>query len=92
MRAARWGICHLDGAHAVAYVRFMCDLSRDEQGTLVALLGELQAAEARMAATCPEVFTRAWADHDAMLASLDDLASATGRVRDWVMAKHHASA
>jgi hypothetical protein len=69
----------------------MCDLSRDEQGALVALLGNLQAAEARMTATYPEVFTRAWADHEAMLASLDELTSAAGRVRDWVTAKHHAT-
>ena len=69
----------------------MCDLSRDEQGALAALLGDLQAAEARMSATYPEVFSRAWADHEAMLASLDDLTSAAGRVRKWVMAKHHAS-
>jgi hypothetical protein len=44
-----------------------------------------------MSATYPEVFSRAWADHEAMLASLDDLTSAAGRVREWVMAKHHAS-
>jgi hypothetical protein len=69
----------------------MSDLSRDEQGVLAALLGDLQAAEARMAATYPEVFSRAWADHETMLASLDDLTSAAGRVREWVMAKHHAS-
>jgi hypothetical protein len=69
----------------------MCDLSRDEQGALAALLGDLQAAEARMSATYPEVFSRAWADHETMLASLDDLTSAAGRVREWVMAKHHAS-
>ena len=69
----------------------MCDLSRDEQGALAALLGDLQAAEARMAATYPEVFSRAWADHETMLASLDDLTSAAGRVREWVMTKHHAS-
>jgi len=69
----------------------MCDLSRDEQGALIALLGDLQAAEVKMAATYPEVFTRAWADHEAMLASLDDMASAVGRVREWVTAKHHAT-
>ena len=62
----------LDGARTGAYVRFMCDLSRDEQGALAALLGDLQAAEARMSATYPEVFSRAWAEHEAMLASLDD--------------------
>ena len=70
----------------------MCDLSRDEQGALAGLLGDLQAAEARMAATYPDVFSRAWADHEAMLASLDDLTSAAARVREWVTAKHHASA
>jgi hypothetical protein len=69
----------------------MCDLSRDEQGTLAALLGNLQAAEARLAATYPEVFTRAWADHEAMLTGLDELTSAAGKVRDWVTAKHHAT-
>jgi hypothetical protein len=68
----------------------MCDLSRDEQGTLSALLGDLQAAEARLAATYPEVFTRAWADHEAMLAGLDELTGAAGKVREWVTAKHHA--
>ena len=69
----------------------MCDLSREEQGTLAALLGGLQAAEARLAATYPEVFTRAWADHEAMLASLDDLTSAADKVRSWVAAKHHTA-
>jgi hypothetical protein len=44
-----------------------------------------------MPATYPEVFSRAWADHEAMLASLDDLTSAAGRVRERVLAKHHAS-
>ncbi len=66
----------------------MCDLSREEQGTLAALLGGLQAAEARVAATYPEVFTRAWADHEAMLAGLDELTSAADKVRSWVAAKH----
>jgi hypothetical protein len=69
----------------------MCDLSRDEQGALAALLGNLQAAEARLAKTYPEVFTRAWADHEAMLTGLDELASAAGELRDWVTAKHHAT-
>jgi hypothetical protein len=69
----------------------MCDLSRDEQGALAALLGNLQAAEARLAATYPEVFTRAWADHEAMLAGLDELTTAAGTLRDWVAAKHHAT-
>ena len=87
---ARRGNRPLDGTRTVTYVRYMCDLSRDEQGALIALLGDLQAAEVKMAATYPEVFTRAWADHEAMLASLDDMASAVGRVRDWVTAKHHA--
>jgi hypothetical protein len=73
------------------YARFMCDLSRDEQGALIGLLGELQAAEARLAATYPEVLTRAWADHEAMLSSLDELTSAADRVREWVAAKHHAT-
>lgn len=70
----------------------MCDLSREEQGALAGLLADLQAAEARMAATYPEVFSRAWADHEAMLAGLDDLTGAADRVREWVAAKHHASA
>jgi hypothetical protein len=69
----------------------MCDLSRAEQGSLTTLLGDLQAAEARLAATYPDIFTRAWADHEAMLAALDDLTTAAGRVRDWVTAKHHAA-
>jgi hypothetical protein len=81
----------LDGTLTAGYVRFMCDLSQDEQGALIGLLGNLQAAEARLAATYPEVFTRAWADHEAMLASLDELTSAAGRVREWVAAKHHAT-
>jgi len=54
----------------------MCDLSRAEQGSLTSLLGDLQAAEARLSATYPEIFTRAWADHEAMLAALDDLTAA----------------
>ena len=69
----------------------MCDLSRDEQGALAALLGDLQAAEARLAGTYPEVFTRAWADHEAMLTYLDELTGAAGKVRDWVTAKHHST-
>jgi hypothetical protein len=69
----------------------MCDLSHDEQGTLAALLGNLQGAEAKLAATYPEVFTRAWADHEAMLAGLDELTDAAAKVRDWVAAKHHAT-
>jgi hypothetical protein len=69
----------------------MCDLSQDEQGALIGLLGDLQAAEARLAATYPEVFTRAWADHEAMLSSLDELTAVANRMRDWVAAKHHAA-
>lgn len=69
----------------------MCDLSRAEQGSLTTLLGELQAAEARLSATYPDIFSRAWADHEAMLAALDDLTAAAGRVRTWVAAKHHAA-
>jgi hypothetical protein len=69
----------------------MCDLSREEQGALAGLLGRLQAAQARLAATYPDVFTRAWADHETMLASLDELTGAAGRVREWVTAKHHSS-
>jgi hypothetical protein len=69
----------------------MCDLSQDEQGALAGLLGDLQAAEARLAATYPEVFTRAWADHEAMLAGLDELTGAADRMRDWVAAKYHAT-
>jgi hypothetical protein len=51
---------------------------------------QAEAAQARLAATYPEVFTRAWADHEAMLAGLDDLEAAAGRMRAWVTAKHHA--
>ena len=69
----------------------MCDLSRAEQGSLTSLLGDLQAAEARLSATYPEIFTRAWAGHEAMLAALDDLTTAD-RVRAWVTAKHAAMA
>jgi hypothetical protein len=68
----------------------MCDLSRDEQGALAGLLGDLQTAEASLAATYPEVFTRAWADHEAMLTGIDELTSAAGKVREWVAAKHHS--
>jgi len=70
----------------------MCDLSRDEQGQLAALLGELQVAQATLAKTYPEVFTRAWADHEAMLAGLDDLTRKAEQVRTWVEAKHHSMA
>ena len=69
----------------------MCDLSRAEQGSLTTLLGDLQAAEARLSATYPVIFTRAWADHEAMLAALDDLSAAADRVRTWVAAKHHSA-
>lgn len=69
----------------------MCDLSRDEQGALAGLLGDLQSAQARLAATYPEVFTSAWADHEAMLTGLDELSDAAGRVREWVAAKHHST-
>ncbi|MGH3200641.1 MAG: hypothetical protein ACRDOA_20700 [Streptosporangiaceae bacterium] len=69
----------------------MCDLSLQEQGSLASLLGDLQAAQARLSATYPDVFSRAWADHEAMLAGLDDLLAAAGRVRDWVGAKHHSA-
>ena len=31
------------------------------------------------------------ADHEAMLAALDDLTTAADRVRAWVTAKHHAA-
>ena len=65
----------------------MCDLSRAEQGSLTSLLGDLQAAEARLSATYPEIFTRAWADHEAMLAALDDQTAAADRVPVWVTAK-----
>lgn len=74
-----------------SYVLGMCDLSRAEQGSLTTLLGDLQAAEARLSATYPDIFTRAWADHEAMLAALDDLTAAADRVRTWVAAKHHAA-
>ena len=56
------------------------------------MLGDVQAAEARLSATYPEIFTRAWADHEAMLAALDDLTAAADRVRVWVTAKHAAMA
>ncbi len=69
----------------------MCDLSREEQGSLTGLLGDLQAAETRLSATYPEIFSRAWADHEAMLTALDDLTAAAERVRAWVTAKHHAA-
>jgi hypothetical protein len=69
----------------------MCDLSQNEQGALAGLLGDLQSAEARLAATFPEIFTRAWADHEAMLASLDELTGAADRMRQWVQAKHHSA-
>ena len=69
----------------------MCDLSRAEQGSLTTLLGDLQVAEARLSATYPDIFSRAWADHEAMLAALDDLSAAADRVRTWVTAKHHAA-
>ncbi|HEX4059768.1 MAG TPA: hypothetical protein VHY58_02005 [Streptosporangiaceae bacterium] len=68
----------------------MCDLNRDEQGALAALLGDLQTAQARLSATYPEVFSRAWADHEAMLTGLDELTGAADRVRAWVAAKHHS--
>ena len=69
----------------------MCDLSRAEQGSLTTLLGDLQAAEARLSATYPDIFSRAWADHEAMLAALDELTAAADRVRAWVTAKHHGA-
>ena len=69
----------------------MCHLSRAEQGSLTTLLGDLQAAEARLSATYPDIFSRAWADHEAMLAALDDLTARADRVRTWVTAKHHAA-
>jgi hypothetical protein len=69
----------------------MCDLSRAEQGSLTSLLGDLQLAQARLSATYPEIFSRAWADHEAMLVALDDLVGAADRVRAWVTAKHHSA-
>ncbi|HEX5298604.1 MAG TPA: hypothetical protein VFW50_16595 [Streptosporangiaceae bacterium] len=51
----------------------MCDLSRAEQGSLTTLLGDLQAAPARLPATYPDIFSRARAHHEAMLAALDEL-------------------
>jgi hypothetical protein len=72
------------------YDQSMCDLNHDEQGALAALIGDLQAAQARLSATYPDIFARAWADHEAMLSGLDELAGAAGRVRDWVAAKHHS--
>lgn len=74
------------------YGKNMCDLSREEQGNLAALLGDLQVAEAKLSATFPEVFSRAWADHEAMLVGLADLTQAAERVREWVAAKHHSTA
>ena len=47
-----------------------------KQGSLTSLLGDLQAAEARLSGYVPQIFTRAWADHEAMLAALDDLTAA----------------
>lgn len=58
---------------------------------MTTLLGDLQAAEARLSATYPDIFTRAWADHEAMLAALDDLTAAADRVRTWIAVKHHAA-
>ena len=55
------------------------------------MLGDLQLAQARLSATYPEIFSRAWADHEAMLAALDDLVGAADRVRAWVTAKHHSA-
>ena len=55
------------------------------------MLGDLQAAQARLSATYPEIFSRAWADHEAMLAALDDLVGAADRVRAGVTAKHHSA-
>ena len=55
------------------------------------MLGDLQAAQARLSATYPDIFSRAWADHEAMLAALDELTTAADRVRAWVTAKHHAA-
>jgi hypothetical protein len=40
----------------------------------------------------PRDLHRAWADHEAMLAALDDLTAAADRVRAWVTAKHAAMA
>jgi hypothetical protein len=70
----------------------MCDLSSREQGVLAALFGDLQTAQARLSATYPDVLARAWADHDAMLASLEDLTRAAERMREFVTAKHHSTA
>ena len=66
----------------------MCDLSRAEQGSLTSLLSDLQAARGSLSATYPEIFSRAWADLEAMLAALDDMADAADRVRAWITAKH----
>ena len=55
------------------------------------MLGDLQLAQARLSATYPEIFSRAWADHEAMLAALDDLVGAADRVRAGVTAKHHSA-
>jgi hypothetical protein len=70
----------------------MCDLSREEQGALAELLGNLQAAESKLAATFPDVFNRAWADHEAMLAGIEQLTTAAGQLQEWVTAKHHSTA
>jgi hypothetical protein len=59
----------------------MCDLSRAEQGSLTTLLGDLQAAEARLSATYPDIFSRAWADHEAMLALADGPSRLVRRTR-----------
>ena len=42
-------------------------------------------------ATYPDIFSRAWADHETMLSALDDLTAAATCVRAWVEAKHHAT-
>jgi hypothetical protein len=70
----------------------MCDLSHDEQGALGDLLANLQTAQAKLATTFPDVFRRAWADHDAMLVGIEELTTAAGQLQQWVMAKHHSTA
>ena len=65
----------------------MCDLDRDEQGSLSILIGEMQAAEAKLVADYPDIYTRAWINHVGMLESLDELDSVSAKLREWVIAK-----
>lgn len=70
-----------------AYICVMCDLNRDEQGDLATLLGDVQVAQVKLAESYPAVFSRAWIDHENVIASLDQLDVAAGKLRKWVDAK-----